>query len=82
MSTNHPIEIYITGPFHNSKTLKSHWVVVYGDNGKAWMLKSEFISGYLATVLPGHRQSIIDINHCHTYQDIHICKNEFVPKSV
>jgi hypothetical protein len=26
------------------------------------MLKSEFIRGYLSAVLPGHRQSIIDIN--------------------
>ncbi len=46
------------------------------------MLKSEFIHGYLSTVLPGHRQSIIDINHCHTYEDIHICKDEFGPESV
>jgi hypothetical protein len=30
------------------------------------MLKSEFIHGYLLAVLPGHRQSIIDINQCHT----------------
>jgi hypothetical protein len=50
--------------------------VVYGDNGNVWMLKSEFIHGYLSAVLPGHGQSIIDINHCHTYEDIHICKDE------
>jgi hypothetical protein len=56
--------------------------VVYGDNGYAWMLVSEFICGYLSAVLPGHRQSIIDINHCHTYEDIHICKDEFGTESV
>jgi hypothetical protein len=56
--------------------------VVYGDNGNVWMLKSEFIHGYLSSVLPGHRQSIIDINHCHTHEDIHICKDEFGPESV
>jgi hypothetical protein len=42
--------------------------VVYGDDGNAWILKSEFICGYLSAVLPGHRQSIIDVNHCHTYE--------------
>ncbi len=86
MSTNHPkqtlVGFYITGPFCNSKTRKSHWVLVYGDNGNAWMLKSEFIRGFLSAALPGHRQSIIDINHCHTYEDIHICKDEFGPESV
>jgi hypothetical protein len=54
---------YITGPFCNSKTCKSCWVMVYGDNGNVWMLKSEFIRGYLSAVLPGHGQSIIVINH-------------------
>ncbi len=49
------IGFYITGPFCNSKTCKSHWVVVYGDNGNTWMLKSEFICGYLSAVVPGHR---------------------------
>ncbi len=76
------IGVYITGPFCNNKTHKSHWVVVYGDNGIAWMLKSEFICGYLSAVLPGHRKGIIDINHCHTYEDIHICKDEFGSESV
>jgi hypothetical protein len=56
--------------------------VVYGENGNAWMLKSEFICGYLSAVLPGHGQSIINIKHCHTYEDIHFCKDEFGPNSV
>ena len=81
-SKSNSIGVYITGPFCNSKTRKSHWVLVYGDNGNAWMLKSEFIHGYLSAVLPGHGQSIIDINHCHTYEDIHILKDEFDPESV
>jgi hypothetical protein len=47
------------------------------------MIKSEFIHGYLSAVLPDHKQSIIDSNHCHTYENIHIsCNNEFVPESV
>ncbi len=64
-SKTNSIGVYITGPFCSSKTRTSHWVVVYGDNGNAWMLKSEFICGYLSAVLPGHRQRIIGINHCH-----------------
>ncbi len=82
LSKTNSIGVYITGPFCNIKTHKSHWVVVYGDNGNAWMLKSEFTHGYLLAVLPGQRQSIIDINHCHTYEDIHIRKDEFGPESV
>jgi hypothetical protein len=81
-SKSNSIGFYITGPFCNGKTRKSHWVVVYGDNGNASMLKSEFIHGYLSAVLPGHGQSIIDINHCHTYEDIHIHKDEIRPDSV
>ncbi len=76
------IGVYITGPFRNSKTCKSHWVVVYGDNVNVWMLKSEFICGFQSDVLPGHRQSNIFTNHCHTYEDIHICKDEFGTESV
>jgi hypothetical protein len=81
-SKSNSIGVYITGPFYNSKTHNNHWIVVYGDNGNAWMLKSEFICGYISSVLPGDGQSIIDINHCHTYEDIHIHKDEFGPDSV
>jgi hypothetical protein len=34
------IDIFITGPFCNAKTGKSYWIVVYGDYGSAWTLKS------------------------------------------
>jgi hypothetical protein len=40
-SKSNSIGVYFTEPFCNSKTRKSRWVVVYGDNGNAWMLKSE-----------------------------------------
>jgi hypothetical protein len=81
-SKSNPFGVYLTGPFCNSKIRKHHWDVVYGDNGNAWMLKSEFIHGYLSAVLPDHRQSIVDINHCRTYEDIHICEDEFGPECV
>ncbi len=70
------------GPFRNGITCKSYWVVVYGDCGTAWMVKSIFIRGYLAQLLSCHQQNNIDSNHCHTYEDINIRKEEFVLESV
>ncbi len=46
------------------------------------MLKSECIRGYLSAVLPGYGQRIIDINHCHYYEDIHTGKDEYQSNSV
>ena len=48
MTNLNSVPIYIMGPFRNGKTCKSYWVVVYGDCGTAWMVKSIFIKGYLA----------------------------------
>ncbi len=38
------VDVHITVPFHHAS--KSHWVVVYGENKDAFMLKSTFISAY------------------------------------
>jgi hypothetical protein len=40
---SHLVDIHITGPFHNKKTGKSHWAIVYGDSGKTYVLKQRFI---------------------------------------
>jgi hypothetical protein len=45
------VDIFITGPFHNAKTGKSSWIIVCGDYGSAWTLKSQFIKGYIGTLL-------------------------------
>ena len=82
MTNLNEVPIYITGPFRNDKTCKSYWVVIYGDCGTAWMVKSLFIRGYLAQLLSRHRPSNIDSNHCHTYEDINIRKEEFGVESV
>ena len=82
MTNSNSVPIYITGPFRNGKTCKSYWVVVYGDCGTAWMVKSIFIRGYLAQLLSRHQQNNIDSNHCHTYEDINIRKEEFGLESV
>ncbi len=31
-------QVYVTGPIRNNKTGKTHWVVVFGDSGQAWVL--------------------------------------------
>jgi hypothetical protein len=82
MTNLNKVPIYITGPFRNDKTCKSYWVVIYGDCGTAWMVKSLFIRGYLAQLLSCHGSSNIDSNHCHTYEDINIRKEEFGVESV
>jgi hypothetical protein len=45
------VDIFITGPFCNAKTGKSSWIIVCGDYGSAWTLKSQFIKGYIGTIL-------------------------------
>ncbi len=45
------VDIFITGPFRNEKNGKSNWIVVYGDYGSAWTLKSQFIKGYIGTLV-------------------------------
>ena len=76
-SSSKQMEIFITGPFRNSKNGKSNWVVVYGNLNKAYVLKSNFIETYMKTLLSGIKHSNIDINHCETYYDINIRQREF-----
>jgi hypothetical protein len=35
------VDIFITGSFCNAKTGKSYWIIVCGDYGSAWTLKSQ-----------------------------------------
>jgi hypothetical protein len=51
------VDIFITGPFRNAKTGKSYWIIVCGDYGSAWSLKSQFIKGYIGTVLTKNQKS-------------------------
>ena len=76
------VDIFITGPFPNAKTGKSYWIVVYGDYGSAWTLKSQFIKGYIGTLLTKIKKPTIDIGHSSSYYDINIRKYEFGKESV
>jgi hypothetical protein len=71
------VEVHVTGPFQNAKLGKSHWVVVYGDNGQSWLLKAQFISDYIEYLLSQVKKSSIDIGHCKTYYEINIRQHEF-----
>ncbi len=81
MKTN-TVDIFITGPFHNAKTGKSYWIIVCGDYGSAWTLKSQFIKGYIGTVLTKIKKLSIYIGHSSSYYDINIPKYEFGKESV
>jgi hypothetical protein len=71
------VDIFITGPFCNEKNGKSNWIVVYGDYGSAWTLKSQFIKGYIGTLVTKVKKSHIDMAHSNSYHDINIPKYEF-----
>ncbi len=43
----------------NAKLGKSHWVVVYGDNEQSWLLKAQFISGYIECLLSQSRSQVL-----------------------
>ncbi len=46
------LEVHVSGPFQNSKSGKSHWIVVFGDNGQTWLIKPEFVIDRNCNVLP------------------------------
>jgi hypothetical protein len=74
------IDIHITGPFRDKKTGKSHWVVVYGDSGKSFVLKTRFIWKYLSCLLLNWekvKKTKVIIDHCSTYYETGIQKCEF-----
>ena len=75
------LEAHVSGPFRISKSGKSHWIVVLGDNGQTWLLKPEFVTGYLQCLLSDIATNI-DIKHCETYCEINIRQHEFGSESV
>ncbi len=76
------IDIFISGPFRNAKAGKSTWVAVFGDYLSAWTLKSQFLKGYIGTLLTKIKVSNINIGHSGSYYDINIRKNEYSKESL
>lgn len=81
MKTN-TIDIYITGPFRNAKTDKSTWIAVFGDYGSAWTLKSQFLKGYIGTLVKRIKTPNINIGHTKSFYDINIRKVEYGKESL
>jgi hypothetical protein len=80
-NANH-LEVHVSGPFQNYKSGKSHWIVVLGNNGQTWLIKPEFVTGYLQCLLSEIEMTTIDIGHCETYCEINIRQHEFGSESV
>ena len=76
------VDIFITGPFRNSKTGKSIWVAVFGDNGSAWTLRAQFVKGCISTLLTKIKPSKFCNNHADSYYDINIRKYEYGEESL
>ncbi len=51
------VDIFITGPFCNTKAGKSTWIAVFGDYGSAWTLQSQFIKGYIGLSYKNYNQN-------------------------
>lgn len=79
------LDVYVSNPFRNSITKRTHYVVVYGFFGKAWALKASFLQTYLH-IIAGKMNSLkgskVDLNHCHSYYEINTRKHEFGSESV
>ncbi len=74
------VEIHFTGQFCNKKTGKSHWVIVYGDSGKTYVLKPQCIWKYLSCLILDWekvKKTKVNIDHCYRYYEIGIQKYEF-----
>ncbi len=52
------VVIFITGHFRNAKAGKSTWIAVFGDDGSAWTLKSQFIKGYIGLCYKNYNQNV------------------------
>ncbi len=76
------LEVHVSRPFQNNKFGKSHWIVVLGDNGQTWLIKPEFVTGYLQCLLSEIETTNIDIGHCETYYEINIRQHEFGSDSI
>ena len=81
MKTN-TVDIFITGPICNAKTGKSIWIAVFGDYGSAWTLKSQFLKGYIGTLLKRIKMPNINISHTDSFYDINIRKYEYGKESL
>jgi len=77
-----PVNIFITDPVRNVKSGKSTWIGVFDDYGSAWRLKSQFIKGYIGTLLTKVNKPNINTGHSSLYYNINIRNYEYGKESV
>jgi hypothetical protein len=74
------VNISVSGPFQNRRSGFTYWSVIYGDQ-EAWFLKSNFMKGFLKSVLTSLKFRHEEVVHCASYKDINIRKVEFGEES-
>ena len=71
------VDISVSGPFQNRRSGFTYWSVIYGDQ-EAWFLKSNFMKGFLKSVLTSLKFRHEEVVHCASYKDIIIIKLSLV----
>ena len=64
----------------NRRSEFTYWSVIYGDQ-EAWFLKSNFMKGFVKSVLTSLKFRHEEVVHCTSYKDINIRKVEFGEES-
>ena len=72
------VEVYVSSPFVNETTGIVHWCVVFGSFNDAWMIKANWLGGYVRTVLTSLKNfDNSDILHTGSYYEFNIRSSEF-----
>jgi hypothetical protein len=68
----------ISSPLVNQTTGIVHWCVVFGSFNNAWMIKANWLGGYIRTVLSSLKNfDSNDILHTASYYEFNIRSSEF-----
>ena len=72
------VEVYVSSPFVNELTGIVHWCVVFGSFNDAWMIKANWLGGYVRTVMTSLKTfDNSDILHTGSYHEFNIRSLEF-----
>jgi hypothetical protein len=65
------LDVYVTGPFNNLKTRRSHFAVIFGSFLNGWPLKDSFLCRYLHTLaskMNSMKDFKINTSHCQSWK--------------
>jgi len=72
------VDVYVSSPLVNETTGIVHWCVVFGSFNDAWMIKANWLGGYIRTVLSSLKNfDSNDILHTASYYEFNIRSSEF-----